>query len=153
MIFKSTTQQLTFLKAEARRVHPIEACALIFGKLSKEEAVVERVVVTRNVLASSVRFEIDPQAFFDAFKEAEKDGLEFVGFFHSHPAPARPSNIDMQFMQLWGEVVWLIFSSVDDEFGAFQIQNGEVAALTLESKEDLKQRGLSSMSEVKETVV
>jgi proteasome lid subunit RPN8/RPN11 len=135
MIFRITTQQLAFLKEAAQKAHPVEACALLFGKLTNKEAGVERIIVTRNVLASPVRFEIDPVAFYDAFKEAEKDGLEFVGFFHSHPAPARPSNIDLHFMQLWGYVVWLIFSSIDNNFGAFQIKNSEVHALTLESNE------------------
>jgi len=139
MIFRLTTQQLTLLKKEAEKDHPIEACALLFGKLTKKEARIERIVVTPNVLASSVRFEIDPLAFYEAFKEAEKDGLEFVGFFHSHPAPARPSNIDFHFMQLWGDMVWLIFSSVDNNFGAFQIKNGEVSTLTLKSEEKIEE--------------
>jgi proteasome lid subunit RPN8/RPN11 len=139
IIFRITTQQLTFLKETARKVHPVEACALLFGKLTKKEASLERIVVTPNVLASSVRFEIDPQAFYDAFKEAEKDGLEFVGFFHSHPAPAHPSNIDLHFMQLWGDAVWLIFSSVDNNFGAFQFKNGEVSTLTLKSEGKFKE--------------
>ncbi len=139
MIFKLAPQQLTFLKKEVQRAHPIEACALLFGKLSKKEASVEKIVVTPNVLASSVRFEIDPQAFYDALKEAEKDGLEFIGFFHSHPAPAHPSTIDLHFMRLWGDVVWLIFSSVDNNFGAFQFKNGEVLTLTLKSERKLKE--------------
>jgi len=126
-------QHLIALKEEARKLYPVEACALLFGKLTEKEAVVRRVVVTSNVLRSTVRFEIDSKAFYDAFVQADKDGLEFIGFFHSHPAPANPSSVDLQFMQLWGDAVWLIFSSVDNKFSAFQMRKGGVYALTLKT--------------------
>ena len=139
MIFRISNQKLIFLKREARKAHPVEACALLFGKLTRKEAVVERVVVTPNVLESSVRFEIDSKAFYDAFTKASKDGLDFIGFFHSHPAPAEPSSVDLQFMRLWDDAVWLIFSSTSDTFAAFQMRNGSVHVLTLKTEGKLKE--------------
>jgi len=139
MILRIANQQLTMLERETRKKHPVEACALLFGKLSEKDVAVERVTITTNVLESGVRFEIDSKAFYDAFTKANKDGLDFVGFFHSHPAPAEPSSVDMQFMQLWGDAVWLIFSSIEHRFAAFQMRNGEIRTLTLRTEGKLKE--------------
>jgi len=139
VILQLTTQQLTLLEAEARKEHPVEACALLFGKLTSKEAVVERVVVTPNVLESTLRFEIDSKAFYDAFRKADEDGLEFIGFFHSHPAPVNPSSVDLHFMRLWGDAVWLIFSSTDNKFAAFKMRNGKAYALTLKTEGKFKE--------------
>jgi len=134
MEFRLTAQKLTFLRKEARKAYPVEACGLLFGKLTEKEAVVERVVVTPNVLKSTVGFEIDSKAFYDAFIEADKEGLEFIGFFHCHPASATPSSVDLRFMRLWGDAVWLIFSSTENEFAAFQMKKSSVIALTLRTE-------------------
>jgi proteasome lid subunit RPN8/RPN11 len=139
MILRIANQQLALLEKEARKRHPVEACALLFGKLAGKEVAVERVAVTPNVLVSAVRFEIDSKVFYDAFTKANKDGLDFVGFFHSHPAPAEPSSVDLQFMRLWGDAVWLIFSSIEHRFAAFHIRNGKVCVLTLRTEGKLKE--------------
>jgi len=133
MILRLKTQQLQFLREEARRVHPVEACAILFGKTTRRGAVVERFVTVQNVLKSTARFEIAPKAFFDAFMHAEKEGLEFIGLFHSHPAPAYPSVVDFEFMRLWGDAVWLILSSTQDKFAAFQMRDGKVSAVTVKT--------------------
>lgn len=83
-------------------MYPVEACAVLFGKLTEKEAVVKRAVVAPNKLQSTVRFEIDPETFAEAFTKADKEGLDFIGLFHSHPAPAEPSLIDLKYMKLWG---------------------------------------------------
>ncbi len=132
MILRLTNEQMRLLKDESRKTHPIEACALLFGKLIDGEAVVTKVVVTPNVLRSSVRFEADPQTVFNVFEQADREGLEFIGIFHSHPAPARPSAFDLQYMRLWGEAVWLILSSVDGDVAAFQMVKGDLQKVALE---------------------
>jgi len=133
MILKLKAQQLSFLREEARRVHPVEACAILFGKTNGREAIVKRVVTVPNVLKSTTRFEIDPKAFFDAFTQADEGGLEFIGLFHSHPAPAYPSSVDLKFMRLWGDAVWLILSSIYNNFAAFQMTHGKVSQVTVKT--------------------
>jgi proteasome lid subunit RPN8/RPN11 len=133
MILRLNSKQQQFLRKEAKRVHPVEACAILFGKTTRQEAVVKRVVTVPNVLESTTRFEIDPKAFFDAFMQADKDGLEFIGLFHSHPAPAYPSAVDLEFMRLWGDAAWLILSSTHDNLAAFQMTDGKVSEVTLKT--------------------
>lgn len=131
MILRLTSRQLQKLRNEARKNYPMEACALIFGNLTNGEAIVKWVVMMPNVLKSTVRFEADPKSVFDAFEKADRRGLQFIGLFHSHPASARPSGIDLQFMRLWGEAVWLILSLTDGNVAAFQMIDGDVSEVVL----------------------
>jgi len=78
MILRLKTRHLQFLREEARRVRPVEACAILFGRLTRSEALVKRVVAVQNDLNSATRFEITPKAFYDAFMRAERDGLELM---------------------------------------------------------------------------
>lgn len=104
---------------------------MLFGKLSQGEAVVEKVVVTPNKLHSSVRFEMDPEKVAAAFTDAEENGLEFIGLFHSHPAPTPPSSIDLDGMKLWNDALWLILSSTEGKLAAYQLIDGLVKEVTI----------------------
>jgi len=131
VILRLTSEQLRLLRNESRKTHPVEACALLFGTLINEEAVVTRVVMMPNVLKSPIRFEADSQTVFNAFQQADRDKLEFIGLFHSHPAPASPSAVDLEYMRLWGEAVWLILSSSNGNIAAFKMTNGDLREVAL----------------------
>jgi proteasome lid subunit RPN8/RPN11 len=122
------------LTQEAERVFPVEACAILFGNLAENEAIVEKVEITQNRLRSSTRFEVDPSKVARSIVEAEKEGLEFVGLFHSHPAPAVPSEIDRKFMHLWGDAIWLILSSTEGKLNAFQLVDDEIGQVAIRIK-------------------
>ena len=119
MLFRLKQSQIKQLKDEAYLSNPIEACALLFGKISKTAYLVKKVVVAKNVLKSTVEFTINPQFFVVELKKAEKEGLDLVGFFHSHPAKAYPSAVDLENMKLWTNTLWLIFSLTKDEIAAY----------------------------------
>ena len=131
MILRLHRQHVDLLKQEAKKVHPVEACAMLFGKLSQNEAVVEKVEVAPNELQSTVRFEIDPVKVAAAFTDADEKGLDFIGLFHSHPAPAAPSAIDLKYMKLWGDALWLILSSTEVNLSAYQLSDGTVKEATI----------------------
>jgi proteasome lid subunit RPN8/RPN11 len=132
MILRLTTEQLQLLREESKRCHPVEACALLFGEFIRGDAVVKKIVLTTNILKSPVEFEVDPEEAYHAFEQAELEGIEFVGFFH-HPAPSKPSGIDIKFMRLWAEAAWLVLSSLNGEFGAFQMIGGKVSEITIKT--------------------
>lgn len=131
MILQLQRRHVDLLKQEAKKVHPVEACAMLFGKLSQNDAVVEKVEFAPNELRSTVRFEIDPVNVAAAFTEAEDEGLDFIGLFHSHPAPAAPSPIDLKYMKLWGDALWLILSSTDGNLAAYQLTDDTVKEATI----------------------
>jgi [CysO sulfur-carrier protein]-S-L-cysteine hydrolase len=131
LILRLHRHHVDLLKQEAEKVHPVEACAMLFGNLSQNEAVVEKVEFAPNKLQSTVRFEIDPTNVAAALTEAEEEGLEFIGLFHSHPAPAYPSTIDIKCMRLWVDALWLILSSIDGKLVAYQITDDNVKEATI----------------------
>ena len=132
MILVLSKEQIQLLKAEAEKNFPVEACALLFGKLAGDKATVTKVVVARNILESSTRFEVDPMFVFSTFEQAEKEDLDFVGLFHSHPAPVTPSVIDLRYMKLWGSAIWLILSTFDGEIAAFQKMDDQPERVEIE---------------------
>ena len=134
MILQLQRFQVELLRQETKKVHPVEACAILFGKLSQNNAVVEKVEVTQNRLRSTTLFEIDPAKVAVAITEAEVEGLEFIGLFHSHPAPATPSSVDLKYMKLWGDTLWLILSSIDGNLLAYQLIDGKVKQATIRIK-------------------
>ena len=104
---------------------------MLFGKLSKNEASVETVEVAENRLRSTTRFEVDPAKVAAAITEAEKEGYMFIGLFHSHPTPAAPSSVDLKYMRLWGDTLWLILSSTDGKLAAYQLIDDKIKEATI----------------------
>jgi len=72
LILRLRRRHIDLLKQEAEKVHPVEACALLFGKLSQNKAIVEKVEFAPNKLQSVVSFQIDPAKVVAAITEAEK---------------------------------------------------------------------------------
>lgn len=104
---------------------------MLFGDLTDKEAIVRKVGMAKNELHSTTSFEIHPETVVKAFTQAEKQGLEFIGLFHSHPAPATPSTIDLRFMKLWGDAIWLILSSTNGNLAAYQMKNSKLTKVAL----------------------
>ena len=104
----------------------------MFGHMDREEAVIEKITMTHNVLESPITFQVDPEEFLRALVEAEKDGLQLVGFFHPHPADASPSDTDLAYMRLWPDSIWLVISSISYDMSAYQITNGSPPKVRIE---------------------
>jgi proteasome lid subunit RPN8/RPN11 len=86
------------LRQLSEQAYPFEGCGLLLGPLSKEK-VVQQIVVLRNVLRDEGRgrfdFSFSPKDFMEAQLAAEKNNLDVVGIFHTHPDhPPRPSPTD-----------------------------------------------------------
>ncbi|MEM3386687.1 MAG: M67 family metallopeptidase [Nitrososphaerales archaeon] len=109
---------------------PKEACAFLLGRTSSEGFTVLKVTPASNILDSAVAFKIDPSEVFEVFDEADRIGLEVIGVFHSHPAPAEPSNIDLEYMKA-NPMVWLIASMLDKSIGAYYTQNKTVKKIEI----------------------
>lgn len=123
MFLNLKQKQFELLKKHAYHHDPIEACALLFGKISVEDYYMEKLVLVPNSRNSPVEFEIDPQIMIDELSKAQIEGLNLIGFFHSHPAASYPSTIDLQNMKFWMDYVWLIFSLTENKIAAYFIKN------------------------------
>jgi len=85
------------IHAHLERVYPDEGCGLLVGRFGPGARRVERVepVGNRAPADRACRYAIDPEDFLAIEKRARLEGLEVVGFYHSHPDhPAEPSSTD-----------------------------------------------------------
>jgi proteasome lid subunit RPN8/RPN11 len=99
-----------------------EICGFMIGRVEKAKATVFELKSARNILNSSVRFQIDPMEFLKVLEDAERKGMDVIGFYHSHPSSPYPSEEDRRFMKLWPDKIWLIVSSTTGFLKAFRIE-------------------------------
>jgi len=83
----------------AEQAYPFEGCGLLLGPFTTEKKV-ERIVSMRNVLRDEGRgrfdFSFSPAEFAQVQMQADRDGFDVVGIFHTHPDhPAKPSPTDI----------------------------------------------------------
>jgi len=102
---------------------PNESCAMLFGKKVGDNWNVKEVFLTQNIDDSQTNFTISPEELLKGYQIAEKNQLEVVGVFHSHPnSDAIPSNTDKKFMQN-NPVPWIIFSGVNNDLKAYLLDS------------------------------
>jgi proteasome lid subunit RPN8/RPN11 len=86
------------IAAHARAGYPHEVCGVLVGSAGGDGIVrVARVVpvTNRETERPAVRYQIAPEDLIAVQRAARGDGLDIVGYFHSHPDhPARPSETD-----------------------------------------------------------
>jgi len=102
---------------------PSESCAMLFGKKVGDNWNVKEVFLTQNIDDSQTNFTISPEELLKGYQIAEKNQLEVVGIFHSHPnSDAIPSNTDKKFMQN-NPVPWIIFSGANNDLKAYLLDS------------------------------
>ena len=70
---------------------PNECCGILAGNDNE----VSFVYKIRNSTPSPYRYVMDPQEMLNAMQDAEKKGIDFIAFYHSHThSPAYPSDTD-----------------------------------------------------------
>jgi len=105
---------------------PSESCAMLFGKKIGDNWNVKEAFLTQNIDDSQTNFTISPEELLKGYQIAEKNQLEVVGIFHSHPnSDAIPSNTDKKFMQN-NPVPWIIFSGVNNDLKAYLLDSTRI---------------------------
>lgn len=97
MVLRIPRAILDAVHAQARAGAPLEVCGILGGRNEGEDRVVVRAVPVKNVHPRPVgEYQLDPQEQLRVTLRLEdEEGLEVVGFYHSHPAgPARLSATD-----------------------------------------------------------
>ncbi len=84
--------------------YPAEACGLIGGALEGDRKVAVQLVPLGNQRTDSARnrYLIDPESFRRAQEKLERDGLDVIGVYHSHPDHVpEPSAFDREHAWPW----------------------------------------------------
>lgn len=127
------------LRQHGEESHPNECCGVLLGHPSTGEdgASVVSVVRTGNTCMGSAhnRYQIAPQDLIRIQRGARQQGLEIVGFYHSHPDhPAQWSQTDLD------EAHWLgcsyVITSVYKDGARCRAQETNAFLLTGSGEED-----------------
>jgi len=97
MSLKLVSADREAIRAHGEETYPQECCGFLLGRMAAGSREVVRLHRARNERQNPAgnRYLISPEAYLQAEREAERAGLEIVGFYHSHPdAEARPSEFD-----------------------------------------------------------
>ena len=114
------------LRAHGEETYPNECCGIMLGRSSDDTLTVTAFIRAGNTRTDSAhnRYHIAPQELLKAQREARNQGLDIVGFYHSHPHhPPQWSSTD------FAEAHWFgcayVITSVDGDkvLGTAQITN------------------------------
>ncbi|MBK5270189.1 MAG: M67 family metallopeptidase [Bacteroidia bacterium] len=89
---------------DAVNTFPDECCGFLFGIEKNEDRVITEIQIVNNSKVGDKRrrFEISPKDYLKAEQYAEKNELQLLGVYHSHPNhPAIPSEHDRVAAQPW----------------------------------------------------
>ena len=120
---KIANSALEAIQEHGAEGYPHEICGIMLGP--RGDGTVSEVRRARNIIVERARdrYEIDPRDHIRIQREADAEGLDIVGYYHSHPDhPAQASRFDTE--RAWAGYVYLIVSI---ESGKAVDQNGFVA--------------------------
>ena len=131
-IIEIPDEAMHLMVAHARAWAPNESCGLVAGVGD----VVTKVYQLVNADPGPDRFTLDPEEQFSALQDAETNGWEILGTFHSHPAtPPIPSQSDIDG---GGDPSWvnLIVGVEDDRIAvrAFRYVEGVASSVEIERR-------------------
>jgi proteasome lid subunit RPN8/RPN11 len=94
----------------AKKESPLECCGILGGK----EKTVQKAFELRNAERSPVRYSMSPQDQMRVFDEMEKDSMEMLAIYHSHPHTIPfPSETDVR-LAFYPDVFSIIISLRDE---------------------------------------
>jgi proteasome lid subunit RPN8/RPN11 len=108
---KIARQALDEVRAHASDDYPHEACGMLIGPRGGTRVTEAR--RARNIITDRARdrYEIDPLDQIRVQRECDANGMEVIGYYHSHPDhPAQASITDAE--RSWAGPVYVIVSCI-----------------------------------------
>ena len=103
--------------------------------MAGEAGIIQQIYPVKNILSSSVAYEMDPTQQVNAMLELEDQGWELLAIYHSHPfGPPTPSPSDIA-QATYPEAAYVIVSLRDmrsPSIRAFKIKEATVFEIKLE---------------------
>jgi proteasome lid subunit RPN8/RPN11 len=104
----------------AKKEWPLECCGILSGK----RKTVQKAFELKNIEESPMKYSISPQDQMRVFEETEKESMEMIAIYHSHPHTIPfPSETDVK-LAFYSDVSSVIISLKEEEtpvMKAFQI--------------------------------
>lgn len=145
-MLKISQLEYNALRKHGEETYPDECCGVLLGHADDDCRTVAKTVRCGNTRSDSPRnrYHISPQELVRIQRQAREEGLEIVGFYHSHPDhPARWSQTD------FAEAHWIgcsyVITSVDG--GEAKITNSFLLAGDLEENKRFEDEQISVAAE------
>lgn len=93
------TDVLQEVRAHGEATYPEECCGFLLGRIvdGQNHVVASHRAPNSQTEQRERRYQITPHDYVAAARSADEQGVEIVGFYHSHPDhPARPSQTDLE---------------------------------------------------------
>ncbi|MES2393090.1 MAG: M67 family metallopeptidase [Acidobacteriota bacterium] len=123
------------LRAHGELTYPHECCGIMLGKSTDDNLRVHQLIRAGNTRTDSAhnRYHIAPQELIAAQREGRKQGLDIIGFYHSHPDhPAQWSVTDFNEAHWFGCAYVITSVDGDKTTGTAQITNSFLLTGTTE---------------------
>lgn len=118
---RTTKSVLTAIRSHGADAYPEEGCGFLLGTVTasgKNHVETIRRAVNRQPEQRTRRYQLTADDYRVADEAAQKQGLDVVGIYHSHPDhPARPSKTDLEEATFPG-YTYVIISVRDGDPGA-----------------------------------
>ena len=145
-MLKLSEAEYNAIRRHGEETYPHECCGALLGHSDGESRTVIQSVRCGNTRSDSPhnRYHISPQELVRIQREAREQGVEIVGFYHSHPDhPARWSQTDL------AEAHWIgcsyVITSV--ERGQAKITNSFLLAGDIEESKRFEDEAVSVTAE------
>ncbi len=117
---------LKAVRLHGEATYPEECCGFLLGHMvdGENQVVAAHRAENQREENRERRYQITPTDYLAASKSAETQGLEIVGFYHSHPDhPAQPSQTDLEEATFPGfvYVIVSILNGVSDKLTAWTL--------------------------------
>ncbi|HVJ04167.1 MAG TPA: M67 family metallopeptidase [Candidatus Saccharimonadales bacterium] len=97
------------LREDVEAAYPREACGILLGRREGRDLMIVRIARCGNRAPEPERrYSIDPVELMAAQKGAREEGLEILGFYHSHPDHSVEASETDRREAHWTECVYLI---------------------------------------------
>lgn len=92
---KLKQSDLDAISAHGKRGYPYEVCGVFLGRPGEGRAVKVVAMENRETEQPKIRYQIAPEDLLKLMRESRGEGLEIIGYYHTHPDhPPRPSETD-----------------------------------------------------------
>jgi proteasome lid subunit RPN8/RPN11 len=94
-------EHIEFIGKHGEEAYPHEACGIILGHIEDNKDnilfITKDLKRAKNLSDNPLRFYLDPKDFLRIQEEADKEGLEIIGIYHTHPDhPPIASQYDLE---------------------------------------------------------
>jgi proteasome lid subunit RPN8/RPN11 len=127
------------LRSHGEETYPDECCGIILGKATDAGLEVAALIRAGNTRTDSAhnRYHIAPEELIKAQREARKQGLDIIGFYHSHPDhPAQWSVTDFNEAHWFGCAYVITAIEGDKTTGQSKLTNSFLLTGTTEEDKE-----------------